>query len=541
MSKVLLEDDSLLSQMSNFISTVSNKEFSKLKNPNKPSQAYLNGSISNYSKNLIMTFPVLCDNSLPPSTASMISRANERNIISMLRMLFAAAQFQAGNGMEVLSQIHKNISISKSFDDYMDALDTYAYGESVTPVELRRTEDKMRSVLKISQSPSSFPVNSFSEHAVSEYTVFNVNGNNMVKLTEGNNDDYKKYLNYLDNQIKDPHNLTSISTSSDTTVSPSGVSTKQTMSSNIPSPFEIEKLRNEVLAKRIFIDKTMQDIEFDKKDDERKGNEEKRKQAAEIRNQAKFDQDMKIAKADQARKDSIEDRQKQQFQNDFLAKQLLDTDVKKCNEMSPALMIVNFNMTSPDGRVETKSFVAGVKSRLISVDSSDIVERLIVKRKTNVSFLNLIRATTGEIRFVKDFLLCIDQAKIDAKNNVKKGEAARMFKILEKRSSKNSYNKIKRQSNDASSITSLVINQETVNILKKEYNFDIERVANARMIMDAYNLLAIIIADESIDVCKFLYDGYDTFEQQAYSYLEKEAKDTSYKQVINLMNKMGGR
>ena len=78
---------------------------------NAPS--YLGGSISNYTKNLVMTFPVLCDNSLPPETASMISRANERNIVAMLEMLFASMQLKGTDGMEVLSRIHKNINSNK--------------------------------------------------------------------------------------------------------------------------------------------------------------------------------------------------------------------------------------------------------------------------------------------------------------------------------------------------------------------------------------------------------------------------------------------
>ena len=87
----------------------------------------------------------------------------------------------------------------------------------------------------------------------------------------------------------------------------------------------------------------------------------------------------------------------------------------------------------------------------------------------------------------------------------------------------------------------IYLNQETVNILKKEYDFDIEKIKNARMILDAYNLLGLFIADESIEVVKFLYAGNDRFEQQAYNYLEKESNDNSYRKVINLIGKMNGR
>ena len=246
------------------------------------------------------------------------------------------------------------------------------------------------------------------------------------------------------------------------------------------------------------------------------------------------DQEMHDAKMTDLRNKNV------QFDIDTMSKQLLDSDVKKANEIVPTLMIIRYNELNTDGTIYgQKAFVAGVKSRLIPVDSSDIVERLVVKNKTKINFLNFIRATTGEIKLVKDFLLGVEQAKIDAKNSVKKGPAAKMWKVLENRSIKNNLNKLKRKGNDASAITTLVINQETVNIMKKEYDFDIENIKNARMIFDAYNLLGLVIADESIEVVKFLYVGNDTWEQQAYSYLERESNDNSYKKVINLLTKSG--
>ena len=232
-------------------------------------------------------------------------------------------------------------------------------------------------------------------------------------------------------------------------------------------------------------------------------------------------------------------RRELQARNELFQKRLLDVDVKKANELQPSLMIVNFNTINTDGKIYgASSFIVGVKSRLISVDSMDIVERIVAKNTTKINFTNFIKATTGEIRFVKDFLLSIDQAKIDAKNASKKGMAAMMWKTLENRSIKNNWNRIKRSGNDASAITVLVISQETVNSLLKYHDFDITKIKNAKFVMDTYNLMGIIICDESIEAAKFLYAGNDMWETQAYSYLEKEGKQaTDYKKTINLLNK----
>lgn len=421
---------------------------------------YLNGSISNYTKNLILTFPTLCDNSLPPSTASMISRANERSIVSMLEMLFSSMQLNGKTGVEVLASIHKNINVNMSMDDAIDAVDDYieknGLNESVlTQSQLNECLKIMTEQLKTPQR--SFPVESLSERSLNGYSVYNIHGRIVVR--EDISDDYYD-----------------------------------------------------------------QKIDLDAKDDQRKDKREKReKEMHPINKQGEL-----LKNTD--------------YEVNSLQRQLMDSDIKKSNEMQPTLMVVRFNELDTEGKIYSqKPFVAGVKSRLISVDPSDIIDRVIVKNKTKVNFLNFIRATTGEIKFFRDFIFCMDQAKIDAKNSVKKGEAAKMWKVLEDRSSKNFRNKHKRVGNDASAITTLVLNQETVNILKKEHDFDIEKISNARMILDAYNLLGLFIADESIEVLKILYAGNDTFEQQAYSYLEKEAKDNSYKKVINLIGKMNGR
>lgn len=470
MNCLLNEDTMLKDVLSSLVGSM--KELAKNKKPQD--NKYLGGSISNYAKNLIMTFPTMCDNSLQPSTASMISRANERNITAMLQLLFASISFQSDNGADVLSQIHKNINSNMSMDDYIDKLDDIASNPNkfigLENAEIREAVEEMVRILK-TVPQKSYPVNSLSERSLNEYTVYNYNNNCVVK----------EDIFYTDEEIKNMN----------------------------PGDLEDAKLRQGLSSQR----------------------------NRDTRDAMKAAQDI-------ANREAEKNAKEYQSQLDLISKRLLDSDVKKANEMAPSLLIVNYNEINKtgDGNVAgQKSFVAGVKSRLISVDSSDIVERLSAKNKTKVSFLNLIRATTGEIRLIRDFILCIDQAKIDAKNAVKKGPAAKMWKVLENRSIKNVANKIKRKGNDASAITTLVINQETVNILKKEYDFDLEQIKNTRLILDAYNLMGIIICDESIEVAKFFYAGNDNYEQQAYSYLEKESHDNSYKKVINLIGKMNGR
>lgn len=491
MKNALLEDGSQI--MANALSFFKAQDEKAQKNWEKTGAPYLKGSISKYTRDLIMTFPTLCDTSLPADVASMISRANERNIVTMLQLLFSAEQMNGRSGSEVLSLIHKNINVSMDMDDVIDSIDNFiAQNEStkfptVTDADLTRVVREMTQ--ELSKPVHSFPVESLNERSLNDYTVFNNNGRIIVREDKASDDAYDKII-------------------------------KQQQVGKNAQDFYL----NQMKARKTGLE--IQDLEdrIQRNKDQANTDDEERRELAKDREYKRF------AMGQQA----------QQFNADMISKRLLDTDIKKANEMAPTLMIVQFNELDNDNTIYNKrSFVAGVKSRLIPVDSVDIMERLIVKNKTKINFLNFVRATTGEIKFFSDFLLCIKQAKIDAKNSVKKGPAAKMWKVLENRSSKNVFNSLKKRKNDASAITTLVINQETVNIMKKQYDFDLEVPKNAKMILEAYNLLGIVICDESIQVAKFLYAGNDMFEQQAYSYLEKESNDKSYKNVINLLAKAG--
>ena len=591
--KTVLEADNIMNRVLDFFDV--SKKVSKYKTANLTKDStYLGGSISNYVKDLVLTFPVLCDNSLPPSTASMINRANERSIVSMLQILFSSMQFNAKEGREVIQKIHKNISTNYSLDDAIDAVDKFIADElregTITQAEVNQAIRIMMEQLKVPQK--SFPVESLSEKSLNNYTVYNMNGRTVVReaapsdaVIDNLDSDDLKDLNarlnakkaaraidkedleaqYREAELQRKKELDELNKQKAQNQIAKDKIEAQYREAELQRKKELDELNKQKAQNQIDeyeFQKQYRDIDRKTKEDFDNLNRQKLQnqlekdkieaqyREAELQRKKELDELNKQKAQNQIAKDKIDNiRNAQRDKNEenrdrfeAISRQLLDSDVKKANELQPTLMIIRFNELDPNGVIYSqKPFVAGVKSRLISVDSEDIIDRISVKNKTKVNFLNFIRATTGEISFVKDFILCLNQNKIDAKNAVKKGEAAKMWKVLENRSSKNFLNKNKRTGNDASAITTLVINQETVNILKKESDFDLEKIKNARNILDAYNLLGIIICDESIEVAKVLYAGNDNWEQQAYSYLEKESNDNSYKKVINLIGKMNGR
>ena len=205
-------------------------------------------------------------------------------------------------------------------------------------------------------------------------------------------------------------------------------------------------------------------------------------------------------------------------------------------------MTVIYNVVNPDGTRtdDHKSFVAGIKSRMVGSDAMEIVERVSATSKNKLTFKDLVRATTGEISLVKDFIAATKQAKINAKNAAKRGETAKMWNLLAARAKKNKVTGTGMRSNEAACITTLVINQETVNYLASQYKINLDSPKTAAEIMDAFNLLALVIADEANEVAKFLYDGNNSFEMVAYSSLSRDMRDDkNYNKAIHLFNKSG--
>lgn len=219
---------------------------------------------------------------------------------------------------------------------------------------------------------------------------------------------------------------------------------------------------------------------------------------------------------------------------------VLNAEYKKANELMPTMMVINFIQKGENGSASfTTTAVIGVKCKVYPVSSTDIYNRLTSKVADKNVLNSFIRATTNEIAFFRDFLFAIDKAKTDAMSYGKNATSNKLWKVLERRSTKSKFRRALKMTNDATAITTLVLTANDAEILKKEYNFDIENVSVCRKLLDAFNFMCIVIANESTDVASFLYDtGDDNFEKLTFSNLEREASDNGYKKIVNLLTKM---
>ena len=431
----VLSEDSIFDVISGIASTIkgSEKEYKSKKD------MYMKGSVTRYTKDLVMTFPVLADTTIDLNTLQLINKANERNMVTLMQLVFASMSVSGKNGRDAVMAIHKNID-GLGMDEIIDILNST--NESTDTPELRAAQREalreMTDQLRSGAVYKTFRSDSINEESLNRFLVRENGGN--ISLMEVTN-------NLVDKHLDKAYGI----------------------------------------------------------------NEE----------------DDGISKA-------------QDSDYTFSMPKVTNNDIKKVNELQPTLLTVNVNTPlGGKGELVKTTILVGIKSRCIGVEQTDIVERIVSKKKSEISLKNFIRATTGEIRFTKDFIANIKQAKINAKNAVKKGPAAKMWDVLEKRAIARNANKAARFGNEGNAIASLAIEMNTVNILKSRYNIDLEDPKAAALLMDAYCLLGLFIVDTANEAVKVMYDGNTNFELVSFSSLSKENTDKEYKKLINMINNMG--
>ena len=482
----------------------------------KNKSTYMYGSISKYTQKLDLSFPTICDNTIPLSTSQMISKAHEKNLVSMFEMLFTSMSLSGTNGIEILKALHHNLNDTASIDDIIDAIEK-AVGESTIPyskAELRGIVTEMCDYLKYHQK--SLPVNSFSEKSLNDYLVRESYSGTFVTENQNKTHTQKDVNNAFDRGQKD---------------SKDSYNARRDKREQDKADRDAEEYEGTSVSAKEKRRQEERDDDIKRRDQERKQDLEEREKDRQIR-------------YNQREEDHTREKNRKNFEDETRLAQsrVKDIDYKKSNELQPTLMTVVYNVLSPDGKnaYDKKAFVAGIKSRMVGSDAMEIVERLSATAKNKLTFKDIIRATTGEISLVKDFIAATKQAKINAKNAAKRGETAKMWNLLSARAKKNKVTGTGMRSNEAACITTLVINQETVNYLANQYKINLDSPKVAAEIMDSFNLLALVIADEANEVAKFLYDGNNSFELIAYSSLSKDQRDDkNYNKAINLINKTG--
>lgn len=445
-------------------------------------------SLARATSGLTLAFPVICTNTLPLETATMIAKAIERKNVSMLQMAFSAYNITSDtDAISHLSKFHQNLNLSKmDLDTFMDTMESLGESVRIYPNDVSAIKEDCRRNLNFVLDDSINPVSLLEYSEVPSYGGI---GSTVIQEAP---------------RPKNPDG----SDKSDEDIEKDAV--------NVSDDTPLQKAQG--LSTRKDQNKDNARWYYDQKNKEDKMNLDTIKANNDAR-----------GKLGQASKDKY----------DQFTKQLLPSDVKKANEMQPTMMIVNFYVNEKDRDLNVaQQFVCGVKSKLYAIDSADIINKIITKHVDSDILLKLVKVSTREISFVKDFLLGLDDAKIDALSKSRKGSSSALFKALERRALKGKIRRSLRLENSAKAISALVISSEEADELKKYENIDVLSSRTIIPIMEKLNLLYFIVVDNTSEAIHMLTDGETEFESYSFTALERENGDAAYKKAINLITKV---
>ena len=471
----------IMNSIFNFVKTTNDSARDNLREKRKKPNSLTKSSIMQASKDLVMSFPVICSTSLSPQTAVMIQRAIELNCVTTLQMIFASASLTGDNGVEVIKQWHNNMSGDISMDDYFDYIESLGngLGDGIKSglATLHNSTDYVkkygeRMIAECKRNEVYYPISNYNESSLLSYELSNGrDGNINIKVVNEANT----------KPVVDPDGL--ISVPYDDPTSPSG---KSIMRITPKQYNDWQQNAKKIGAGLDAIAKMKADELQAKKDEELIANDKER-----LKNDAE-----KIALA------------KLDSQHGYLQKQLLDSDIKKANELVPSMMVI---------RYYTKSVNSNEVAKVL-FDFAKDAPALAVK---GASIANAI----------------YDQAKIEAKRNSRLSKTSPIWRSLQNRSTRSTFKRINRNTNTAAAITSLVISAEEVNRLNTIYNIDLYNISKARQIMEAYNFMEIVIVDEALEVARFLLDNGDKyFQDYSFTALRKEASESEMKKLINIVS-----
>ena len=146
-------------------------------------------SIAKAASNLVLTFPVVVDESVPINTAKKLSRAIERKATSLLQALFSALSAQAlkndETALDLIRKVHSNLN-SDDLEDYIQYLDTLGT-KSSNEAALQLMESYRELIQEENKMIDKYTLSSTIPNSLLE--KFTIDPQSMTVLKEAKNDD----------------------------------------------------------------------------------------------------------------------------------------------------------------------------------------------------------------------------------------------------------------------------------------------------------------------------------------------------------------
>lgn len=215
---------------------------------------------------------------------------------------------------------------------------------------------------------------------------------------------------------------------------------------------------------------------------------------------------------------------------------MTDNDCKKANEMVPTTLAVSVNVKDNGNFGGTVNFVIGIKTILHPVTSDEMVRNVVNGCRHTNKFFNFIRWTTGELTFIKDFVLNIDEIKDDVVNRMSAKESG-WWSVLKHRKKAARAKKLLPIGKEMLPNSTIVMSLDEVEMIKSQYGFDLSDPDMMIKLMREYFLLAFVIVDPAQELATFMYDGQNQPQVMSYAGLEREnSNKNDFKEIYKMIN-----
>lgn len=231
---------------------------------------------------------------------------------------------------------------------------------------------------------------------------------------------------------------------------------------------------------------------------------------------------------------------------------LRDTDVKKLNSMQPFQFIVKFRINpvySKDNEIQAgtnyeQSYILGVKTVLHIIKVKDLSDDLKDIITGDRKGLQKVRYKTGEISWLKDYLLNLPALKADAAKGLddrrwlstlkRLGEYEHLHGTAFKKPLSGIYNEGIPIPN-----ATLVVTRGDVERMKDETGINIETISTARTLAKRLFLIAVVIVDQTAGSYKVFFPDMDNdWDVQSLGSLDAEIARIDNSPLMNEINRI---
>lgn len=216
---------------------------------------------------------------------------------------------------------------------------------------------------------------------------------------------------------------------------------------------------------------------------------------------------------------------------------LTDSDVKKINDMQPYTLELKLLATKGDTSFSKwVNFTVGVKTHMHLCDTDRLTASIIDVLRNRNPLFNFIRWTTGEISFMKDLILHLDDINFDvASKSDRTGRLISALKDLKKRYVNVNLTGV----NKLAPFATIAISSNTYHEIKDNYGYDLKNMTFAKKVMRELFLMCFIIIDDAQHTYDILVDGQYDFQTYSLETIEREVSMKSSKLSKELTRMLG--